>query len=141
MPTTRRRCVAVVAVALVVLLAGCMSGDQSRLHTELNADRRAHGRAALPTHDALNHKAQKWAERLAWIGHLEHSRLPDGVPSCWRGLAENVGFASSVAKAQDVLMASSAHRTNILGSWSYVGVGVARRGSTVFVVQVFMRGC
>lgn len=141
MTTTRRRRALAVAVAIVVLLAGCMSGDQSRLHGELNADRRAHGRAALPDHDVLNSKAQKWADRLAWIGKLEHSNLPSGAPSCWRGLAENVAYASSIPAAQDALMRSSGHRAHILGSWDYVGVGATWRGNTVFVVQVFMRGC
>ena len=39
-------------------------------------------------------------------------------------------------------MASSGHRANVLNTtWNWVGVGMARNGSRVFTVQVFMTGC
>ena len=39
-------------------------------------------------------------------------------------------------------MASDGHRANVLKTtWNWVGVGMARNGSRVFTVQVFMTGC
>lgn len=132
------------ALALVLLLAGCMSEGQTAVQRELNADRTAHRLRALPTHPQLNAKAQAWAEKLARDGRLSHSNLSSGAPSCWRALGENVGYGASVAAVQDAYMSSSGHRSNILSTkhaWNYVGVGYAKAGSRVYTVQVFMVGC
>lgn len=134
--------VASLAVALVVLLSGCISSGQTAVHDELNADRTTYGLRRLPTHDQLNSKAQAWAEKLARDGVLSHSNLASGVPSCWRSLGENVGYGSSAAGVQDAYMRSTKHRANVLDSrWTYVGVGFAQAGSRVYTVQVFMQGC
>ncbi len=140
--TVRRVLVGALAVTLAVLLTGCLSSGQDAVWQELNADRRANGRSSLPTHDQLNRKAQAWAEKIARDGRLSHSSLSSGVPSCWKSLAENVGYASSAAAAQDAFMRSAGHKSNILATkWKWVGVGYAKAGSRVYVVQVFMQGC
>lgn len=130
------------AVALALVLTACLSSGQSAVQNELNADRRAHGRSALRSHATLNKKAQAWAERLARENRLYHSTLSSGAPSCWRSLGENVGYGSSVAAVQNAFMASAGHKANVLKStWNWVGVGMARNGTRVFTVQVFMTGC
>lgn len=132
------------AVLMVILLAGaaCISSGQSAVLDEMNADRSAYGRATLPTHNMLNTKAQAWAEELARRGGLSHSNLRSGLPSCWRGAAENVGWGSSAAAVQNAYMGSPGHRANVLNtSWDFVGVGYARAGSRVYTVQVFIDGC
>ena len=143
-PRSRRTRVvsALAAVLLAVLLAGCLSPGQDSVHREMNADRAAYKLRSLPTHDALNRKAQAWAEYLARRGSLVHSTLSSGLPSCWRGVGENVGYGPSVPSVQDAYMKSTDHRRNILEpSWDYVGVGMATSGNRVYTVQVFMRGC
>lgn len=140
----RRRVVALAVAALmaVLALAGCQSEGQAAVLAELNADRRAHGVRTLPAHGTLDAKAQAWAEKLARDGRLSHSNLASGAPSCWRALAENVGYGSSPAAVQASFMRSSGHRSNVLATrWTDVGVGHARRGSHVYVVQVFMTRC
>jgi len=133
---------AALVLALALVFTGCLSGGQSSVQQELNADRTAYRLRALPTHGQLNAKAQAWAEKLARDGRLSHSTLSAGVPSCWRGLGENVGYGASVASVQDAYMNSSGHRANILDSrWNYVGVGYAQAGNRVYTVQVFMQGC
>jgi uncharacterized protein YkwD len=133
---------AALAVTLALVLTACLSSGQSAVQNELNADRRAHGRTALRSYSALNKKAQAWAERLARENRLYHSTLSSGAPSCWRALGENVGYGSSVAAVQDAYMRSDAHRANVLKTtWNWVGVGMAKNGSRVFTVQVFMTGC
>lgn len=138
----RRALLGGLAIALALVLTACLSGGQMQVLDALNADRKAHGLKTLPTHDALNAKAEAWAEKLARDGRLSHSNLSSGVPSCWRSLGENVGYGSSAAAVQRQYMASSGHRANILASkWDYVGVGYAERGGRVYTVQVFMQGC
>lgn len=107
----------------------------------LNRDRTGQGLAALRVRSDLQAKAQAWAERLAREGPLYHSTLGDGLETCWTGLGENLAEASSVALAEQLLMADPPHRANILGSWDWVGVGVAPSAGGVVVVQVFMAGC
>jgi uncharacterized protein YkwD len=39
-------------------------------------------------------------------------------------------------------MSSTEHRANILsGTWNHAGTGVARNGTTVYVVQEFIKTC
>lgn len=149
MATTHRsrrpRLIHLAGVVLVIVLlagAGCISTGQSAVLKEMNSDRTAYGRAKLPTHDMLNAKAQAWAENLARKGSLSHSTLSSGLPGCWRGVGENVGYGTSAAAVQNAYMNSSGHRANVLNStWDFVGVGYARSGSRVFTVQVFIDGC
>jgi uncharacterized protein YkwD len=52
--------------------------------------------------------------------------------------AENVAYANSSSEAHQAFMNSPAHRENLLHpSYNVAGIGVARRGSTLFVVQDF----
>ncbi len=141
--TTVPACLQVLAaVVLALVFTGCLSPGQDSVHRELNADRAAHGLKQLPTHDALNAKAQAWAEYLARRGSLVHSTLSSGLPSCWRGVGENVGYGPSVPSIEDAYMDSTGHRHNILGTtWDWVGVGMAKSGNRVYTVQVFMDGC
>lgn len=130
------------AVLLALVLAGCQSEGQAAVLRELNADRRAHGLAALPAHGTLDAKAQAWAEKMARDGRLSHSNLASGAPRCWRALGENVGMGPSAAHVQDLYMRSSGHRANILDRrWTDVGVGYAKGPGGVYTVQVFMVRC
>jgi uncharacterized protein YkwD len=86
-------------------------------------------------------KAQAWADKMARDGTLSHSNLSDGVASCATALGENIAAHSSVAGAEQLLMSDPPHRANVLGRWDWVGVGVARSGNGVILVQDFMSGC
>ena len=87
-------------------------------------------------------KAQAWAERLASDGYLHHSNLTDGIHVRWCSLGENVGMGPTVTAVEQAYMASSGHRANILATrWNGVGVGYAKRGNTVYTVQVFIKTC
>ena len=107
----------------------------------LNRDRTSQGLPALRVRPDLQAKAQGWADRMARENALYHSKLSDGLATCWTGLGENLARSDSVAGAEQGLMRSSLHLSNILGRWDWVGVGVARTGSEFVVVQVFMSGC
>ncbi|HYI61641.1 MAG TPA: CAP domain-containing protein [Acidimicrobiales bacterium] len=141
-PRPRTRALAGVAIVLTLALAACMSAEQTRAVDALNRDRRAHGLRSLPTHDALNQKAQAWADKIARDNRLSHSNLAQGLPGCYRSAGENVGYDSSVEAVEAGYMASPGHRANILDrKWTHVGVGAARNGSRWFTVQVFLQAC
>jgi uncharacterized protein YkwD len=142
--TTFRRSVVAALLVVAVSLAGCLNDQQQGVLNELNADRQAAGRRVLPADlQAAQDKAQAWAEQLARQNSLSHSNLSAGMSGVrWCGLAENVGYGSSIAAVQNQFMSSSGHRTNLLGtSWDVVGVGHARNGSRHFVVQFFVNLC
>ena len=115
------------------------SDDQVTVAGQINASRTSRGLSRLAMNRTLATKAQGWAQHLAAIGRLEHSDLTAGVPSNWRALAENVGYYTTLANVHQAFMDSPGHRANILGPYTFVGTGVARAGSRVYVVHVFMR--
>lgn len=137
-PTTMA---AALAVTAVLVLGACLAPDQQSALDALNASRRSNGRGALVTQADAQAKAQAWAERLARENRLYHSNLTDGIRVKWCSLAENVGYGPSIQAVQNGFMNSPDHRKNVLGSFNGVGVGVAHRGKTVFVVHVFIRTC
>jgi uncharacterized protein YkwD len=113
--------------------------SQETASTLVNSSRTARGLRALRISGTLNAKAQAWSAYLARIGRLEHSNLASGVPSNWRALAENVGYAGTIRSVHDAYMNSSGHRANILGNYTHLGTGVTVKGNRVYVVHVFMR--
>lgn len=83
-------------------------------------------------------KAQGWAEVIASQGRLVHSNLAEGAGSGWRALGENLAKAHSIDEAHSLFMNSPPHRSTLMSSrYSQVGIGIAKRGGTYYVVQVF----
>jgi uncharacterized protein YkwD len=113
--------------------------DQRTAATLINNTRASHGLRSLTLNATLVQKAQNWAQYLARLGRLKHSDLSSGVPSNWRALAENVGYAGSIRSVHTLFIGSSGHRANILGNYTHLGTGVEWSGDRVYVVQVFMR--
>lgn len=133
-------------MAAAFILSACLTPQQDKVLSELNQDRRAHGRTTLTTQSDAQAKAQAWAEKLAREGRLYHSNLSSGINVRWCGLAENVGYGGSVASIQDAYMTSSGHRANVLNNtWNGVGVGHApgkvNGHNVIFTVHVFIRTC
>ena len=135
----------VIVGAIVGLLAGCLidlGGAQLKAIRIMNADRTSHSLAALPTQADAQTKAQAWANRLASEDALYHSDIRAGINTRWCSLGENVGYGGSLDSIELAYMNSPHHRDNILNpGFNGVGVGVARRGSRVFSVQVFIKTC
>lgn len=113
--------------------------EQRRVAQLVNDTRSGRGRARLALNAALTRKAQSWANHLARTNNLAHSDLAAGVPSNWRALGENVGYARAIVDVHQAFMRSSGHRHNVLGQWNAIGTGYATGYGKVFVVQVFMR--
>ena len=113
--------------------------EQRRIAQLVNDTRSGRGKARLTLNATLTRKAQTWAEHLARTNALAHSDLTAGVPSNWRALGENVGYARTIVDVHQAFMRSSGHRHNILGQWNAIGTGYATGYGKVFVVHVFMR--
>ncbi|HSL56569.1 MAG TPA: CAP domain-containing protein [Acidimicrobiales bacterium] len=138
----RRRALALVAVPVLALaLVGCLNPDAQRAYDLLNAERSGRGLAALALDDALNAKAQAWAETLAAQGQLSHSQLSDGAPVGWSRLGENVGVGASADSVHAALLRSAGHRARMLDAgYTHVGMGAARSADgRIWIAQVFMR--
>lgn len=129
----------VLVAVLVVMGASCTKNVESLQSVQLaNGERNARGIRGLVIDDTLVEKAQAWAEHMAAVGGISHSRLTDGAGSNWRILGENVGVAGSVAEVNRLFMNSAPHRANILnGAYNRIGTGVAVVGGRYFVAQVF----
>jgi uncharacterized protein YkwD len=55
----------------------------------------------------------------------------------WRSLGENTARGRNCRSLMRAFWRSPGHRANILGRWSFVGVGVARRNGRIYVQQIF----
>ena len=134
---------ALLAVA-ALLMTGCigLNENQDKNLRWVNQSRAQYGRSALPIYADAQAKAQAWADRLARENRLYHSTLSAGITTRWCGLAENVGEGSYTSQVHEAFMRSPQHRANILDrAWTGMGVGVARRGNTAWVVHVFVQAC
>ena len=138
----KQRIALLLAPLLVIGLAACQpTRAQESVRSHVNASRSAHGVHTIGGNDILDYKAQRWAEHLASIGTLAHSKLSSGLDGlAWGAVAENVGRGSSIASVHESYMASPGHKANILDRrWDRVGTGhaVGRDGRT-YTVQVFV---
>lgn len=111
----------------------------------INQTRSGQRLRTLSRHDTAKDKAQRWAAHMASTGALSHSGGGSNVDTSgltgWCGVAENVGWGSSLQAIQDAFMKSTVHRTNLLGNWTHAGVGVAKAGNRYYVTQLFVRTC
>lgn len=106
----------------------------------INSLRATKGLPALALHSNLVAKADDWARVMAAEIRIWHSRVPDNIVADWKKLGENVGTGGSVGAIHDAFVDSPAHYRNLMdGDFTYIGVGVALSGATVFVAEVFMQ--
>ncbi len=147
-PTTRttrrsRPVLALVAMALAVSLvaSSCVSNNQTTVFNQINSSRTSRGIAATGANQWLSDFAQDWADYMAANCTVGHSRTyASSNPYRWRGLAENVGRATSLSGMHNAFMNSTSHRANILNpAFNYSGTGVAKGCGYYFVVHEFMQ--
>jgi cysteine-rich secretory family protein len=115
---------------------------------ELANRERAHAQLTqFKMDEGLTRAAREHAAAMAKRGELSH-QFP-GEPDLAQRIAancklylveaaENVAYADSTERAHDGLMHSPPHRENLLHpSYNTIGIGVVRRGDTLYVVQDF----
>lgn len=116
-----------------------------------NAERVAAGAMGLESAEALAAIARAYSTQmrdLDFFGHHDPEgrdlagRLSDaGIPyhAAAENLARMTGVADPARWAHDELMASAEHRENILREgFRLAGVGVAQRGETFWLTQIFV---
>lgn len=144
----RRFLASVLGVAMTLVVIGAPgtaratdTGAEADFTNRINSVRASRGLAPLGTHSVLTAKAQLWAQHMADTACLCHSNLPDGVTVSWRKLGENIGRGPSVDAIHNALVNSAPHLANMVDpAFHWVGVGVAYRGSQMYVAEVFMDG-
>jgi uncharacterized protein YkwD len=116
---------------------GFNSGYESEFAARIDGLRSSQGLAGLSRDGSLDAEARAWAKRMAERGDLSHSDIGRFLPP-WSAAAENVGMGGSVASLFDALSASAGHRSNMLGGYTHVGIGVWVDGSgTIWTTHVF----
>jgi uncharacterized protein YkwD len=142
--------IAVVAASLMLQAA---SEDLPRLERRMlelvNLEREARGLARLSLHPALAALARQQSRAMAEANQASHDvsgrsleeRLREALPGvCQSG--ENIGKHINIDYALSDLLASPGHRGNLLNpGFTAAGVGIARRGSFLFITQTFVRFC
>jgi uncharacterized protein YkwD len=112
---------------------------EAEFHGRINSLRASNGLPALARNGSLNARARDWAKTMAESGGIKHSNVGSLVPP-WTAAAENVGKGGSVSSIFSLLEGSGSHVSNMVGTYTDIGIGVWRdAGGTLWTVHVFTR--
>jgi uncharacterized protein YkwD len=116
---------------------------KERIEYLINRQRVRHGLPRLRVNAKTQYWAKDHAKRMASRGTIYHDGNIQGeVPSGCSAWAENVARTphdDAARNAMTLFMNSSSHRSNILNRrMSHMGIGVAKRGNYVYIVQRFI---
>ncbi len=130
------------------LRAQAVSVAEQYLFHAANAERAAHGLAALRWNSALYASANGHAQQMAARSSISH-QYPGEPELAERGksagarfsvISENVGESSTAVRIHDAWMNSPGHRANLLDpQLDAVGISVRQRGGQLYAVQDFER--
>jgi uncharacterized protein YkwD len=127
---------ALMASPLLLAPPAAAGAAANSLLAQINADRKGHGLKPLTMRSDLNRAAGNHNRAMAARGVLSHSNL--GRICCFRAAAENVAYGANPAAVHRMLMASPAHRANILNArYDEVGFGAYTRNGVLWVTQIF----
>jgi hypothetical protein len=134
----------VIVLAITVMVVGvaipAFAGPEGTLISRINSSRSASGLAPLETYWDLSDDARAHSAAMMDRGEIYHSTSLGSVTGVWQALGENVGVGADLNAMHDAFMASSSHRSNILGDYNYVGVGVKTDDAgNSWVTVIFMK--
>jgi len=120
---------------------------------KINEERSRNGRPALLLDDKLANIARAHSSDMLQKNYFSHTSPTGCNTSCrlkaagyaWRAYGENIHYRKGTALAAETAAAaivgawmnSSGHRTNILGSFTRIGLGVASGNSTTYTTATF----
>lgn len=109
----------------------------------VNRERRAAGRRPLAMVTGARDVARAWSGAMATRNVLSHNpdfapQLRQRFPKAIR-VGENVGVGGSMTSLHAAFMKSPGHRANILGDYSFAGIGVRWNGSKLWVTVNFLK--
>lgn len=121
----------------VTIKAEFRADYEADFRSRINSLRSSNGLPALSSNGSLNSRARDWAKSMADSNKLKHSNIGNLVPP-WSGAGENVGKGGSVSSIFNSLTGSSAHKANMVGNYTDMGVGVwVDINGTLWTVHVF----
>lgn len=103
----------------------------------INERRVRHGRPRLKSDAHLIYVARRHARTMASAGSIYHDDRLGRRITRWRRLGQNVGTGGDCGSLMRAFMRSDAHRSNVLGTWRHLGVGVQRSDGRIYVQQIF----
>jgi len=124
------------------------SGLDQDVFRYTNQFRKSKGLSALAMRDDLNEVARKHSENMASgkvaFGHDGFQQRQAKVRQIikpWHSMAENVAYGVSTGKdVVSIWKKSSGHRANMLGNYTYIGIGTASdRQGRIYYTQIFVR--
>ncbi len=128
------------------LQSGIDTNAEEALFRMLNESRRQNGLPPLEREERLAEAARTHSGRMAEAGRLSHQLSGEQTLSSRLAAthlrfsrdAENVAAGPDAEGAHEGFMRSSGHRANILSPlYNCVGIGVVRRGGSIWVTEDF----
>jgi Cysteine-rich secretory protein family len=104
---------------------------------KINRRRSARDLSRLRWDRQMGYVARRHARAMASAGIVSHDGWLAARVTHWRALGQNSGRGNRCRSLFRAFWRSPLHRSNILGRWRYMGVGVKRRRGELFVQQVF----
>ena len=104
---------------------------------KINKARARHGLARLERDRHIGVVARRHAKAMAANYSVFHDYNMHEEITHWKSLAQNSGAGGGCKSLFWAFMRSSSHRSNILGRWRFMGVGVERRNGRLFAQEVF----
>ena len=116
---------------------------RNRMEYLINRQRVRHGLRKLRVSDKTQYYARKHARNMEQRRAIYHDpNLGNEVPSGCYAWAENVASTTAdnaARSAMNMFMNSSSHRSNVLSRrMTHMGIGIAKGGGRVWVVQRFI---
>jgi cell division septation protein DedD len=131
---------ATTVLSLSIGVAPAFAGAESTFINKVNNARKAAGKAPLEEYWDLTDDARAHSKRMADKQELYHNPNLGSVTTGWKALGENVGVGPDVNSLFNAFMSSSAHKSNILGPYNYIGVGVKVDSNDImWVTMIFMQ--
>lgn len=111
----------------------------------INTERTKQNLKPLTLSKKLSKIAQSHSVDMAVNDYVAHvspttGNVQDRVKGIeYTSLGENIALGGSVAEIHNGLMGSPAHRTNIMGDYTTVGLGLYKKGNSYYATQVFIK--
>lgn len=130
-----------VSAGLVLIVAPAFgaSTEESGFLSRTNHERTSRGIKAVVLDAHLSDIARRHSQEMASRHDLYHNDNLGNEVDGWEELDENVGEGLTVDDIHNAFMASSVHRSGILGNYEKVGIGTAWKDGTLWVTEVFFR--
>lgn len=118
---------------------GFVGSAENEFASSINSYRSSNGLPAISRNGSLDSYARSWAQHMAANGGLSHSDI-GSLLGQWSAVGENVGVGHSVSSLFGAFVDSPDHKSNIVGEFTHVGIGVYKDADgALWTTHVFAR--